>query len=57
MMPGVDMNRVHLWMGLTHPVFGPYCLAVYSAAMGYSWYVAWIEAMMDATHPPRPSQK
>jgi len=45
------MNRVHLWMGLTHPIFGPTNLAWYMAnvsmSMSYAAYVTWIQMLMD----------
>ncbi|MGE0022786.1 MAG: hypothetical protein AB7S70_04040 [Hyphomicrobium sp.] len=59
MMAGVDMNRVHLWMGLAHPIYGPVNLAYYMAVMGphmyYAAYVKWIEFMIDTVFmPPKP---
>lgn len=58
MMSGVDMNRVHLWMGLTHPVYGPLNLAYYMTMMGpqmyYVAYVKWIEFLMDTAFMPKP---
>ncbi len=63
MMGTMDMNRVHLWMGLTHPVYGPMNLATYStcmaAAMSYAWYSAWMQMLLNGTPlaGPPPSQK
>ena len=60
MFPGVDMNRIHLIMGLTHPVLGPMNLAMYSTAMAssisYAWYCAWVQMLVDSTQAlaPRP---
>lgn len=53
MMPGVDMNRVHLFMGLTHPLYGPMNLATYSYALWYTWYTEWIRMMIDVTYVDR----
>jgi hypothetical protein len=50
MMVPIDMNRVHLWMGLTHPIFGPMNLAAYSAWLGYAWYVEWIRLLLETTN-------
>lgn len=61
-MVPIDMNRVHLFMGLTHPVFGPMNMAVYStamaSAMSYAWYQAWAHMVVDAALAASPpSQK
>lgn len=57
MFPGVDMNRVHFFMGLTHPVFGPMNLATYMAFMGPSiaqiWYTEWVKLFIDVTYPDK----
>lgn len=50
MMVPIDMNRVHLFMGLTHPIFGPMNLATYSACVGYAWYVEWIRLLLETTN-------
>lgn len=46
----IDMNRAYLWMGLTHPFFGPMNLATYSTCVGYAWYVEWVRMMLEATN-------
>jgi hypothetical protein len=52
-----DKDRLHLYMGLTHPVMGPMNLAVYAsvlwASTGYAMYTASIKALLDATSPPQ----
>lgn len=52
MLPGVDLNRVYLWTGLTHPVFGPPLFAYYTAIVGpvvaYGWYVEWVRLMLES---------
>jgi hypothetical protein len=54
MFPGVDTNRLHLFMGLAHPVYGPMNLAYYMAIMGpsigYMWYTEWIKLFIDMTY-------
>lgn len=61
MMAPIDMNRLHLLMGLTHPVFGPMNMAVYSTAMASAvssaWYQAWVQLMVDTALAPPPSPK
>lgn len=51
----IDMNRLHLWMGITHPVFGPLNYAWYLSNValagqigaGHAWYVTWLSMMAD----------
>lgn len=54
MMFGVDKDRLHLWMGLTHPVLGPTNLAWYLASLSlstsYACYVTWIQMLIDTTY-------
>jgi hypothetical protein len=59
MMYGMDKDRLHLWMGLTHPVFGPANLAWYMAfltmSQSYGCYVAWIDTFINSTYRDRTS--
>jgi len=57
MMYGIDKDRLHLFLGLTHPLYGPMNLAAYTTAlsltMGTSLYTAWVKALVDTTYPDR----
>jgi hypothetical protein len=46
----IDMRPVHLWMGLTHPVFGPANAFWYSTFMTYSCYLAWVDLVMNSAN-------
>jgi len=55
MIPGIDVNRAHLWLALTHPYFGAMNLAAYttcmSAAVAQTWYIAWAQMLLDCSYP------
>lgn len=62
MMYGIDKDRLHLWMGLTHPIFGPTNLAWYlthlTMSTSYACYTAWIEMVINSTYREQsPSDK
>jgi hypothetical protein len=56
-MVPIDMRKVHLFMGLTHPAFGPACFAVYSAVLGYSCFRAWLQLLADSSEFQRPDPR
>lgn len=60
MMTPIDINRVYLQLGLSHPVFGPTLLAYYSAIVGpvvaYGWYVEWVKLFTEMTYDKVKSQ-
>ncbi len=47
-----DRDRLHLWMGLSHPYLGPMNMAWYSAFIGYAWYLEWVKLYMNIAQSP-----